>query len=242
MKRMKMKKSVSIEKKPQSKELVWTVPKELGIPSDSLRLRLDFFHQAIEMTIFEGDVVESRIVSALDIAHSLSETLHFGTGLLPANTLWWENTKAGVITAIYDPPRIRDLALQLEAGKPPDRYKVPMPGMIFLCTPGKPPWVFAVTKQPTKETDQVFKAPLLNVFENGRTCGGSNRYPERVGDIIENFYMCFFSHDGHFEHRSKKYPKDVTSLWKFLNGKKEFPADDLEPHGQVMDLMRMLKE
>ena len=127
----------------------------------------------------------------------------------------------------------------LEADKPPARFTIPMPGLIFLCSPGKPPWVYAVTRKPTKETDIVYKAPVLNVFENGRTCPGNNRYPHRVGDIVENFFISFFSHDGEVSNRSVKYKDDVTRLWMFLNGKKKFPTDDMVKHGTIHDLMMM---
>ena len=47
----------------------WAVPKELGIPPDSLRLRLDFFHQSTVMTSFTGDTVVTTQVDAMDVAH-----------------------------------------------------------------------------------------------------------------------------------------------------------------------------
>ncbi|GAI49377.1 unnamed protein product, partial [marine sediment metagenome] len=61
----------------------WAVPEELGIPPDPLRLRLDFHHQAVEMTFFEGETVTSKVVSAMDVAHALASELSFGSGLLP---------------------------------------------------------------------------------------------------------------------------------------------------------------
>ena len=38
----------------------WTVPKELGIPADPLRLRIDFHHQSTVMTYFQGDIVTTK--------------------------------------------------------------------------------------------------------------------------------------------------------------------------------------
>jgi PRTRC genetic system protein B len=228
------------KKKPvdaSSKTLYWDVPKELGVPPDTLRLRLDFFHQAVEMTIIDGDTVDTRIVSAFDVATTLATSLSYGTGLLPENTLWWQNTRGGAVWAIYEPPRIRKVAILLKADKPPARFTIPMPGFIFLCSPGKPPWVYAVTEKPTKETDIVYKAPVLNVFENGRTCSGNNQFPHRVADIVENFFISFFSLEGDLMNRSIKYKDDVTRLWMFLNGKKKFPIEDLVKHGTVQDLM-----
>src|SRR4030066_1240995 len=114
------------------KTLNWAVPEELGGPPDTLRLRLDFFHQAVEMTIFDGETIVTRIVSAFDVATTLATSLSYGTGLLPENTLWWQNTKGGAVWALYEPPRIRKVAMLLEADKPPARFTIPMPGLIFL--------------------------------------------------------------------------------------------------------------
>lgn len=217
----------------------WAVPGELGIPPDPLRLRLDFHHQAVVMTNFKEETVTRKVVSAMDIAHSLAGELSFGSGLLPDRTLWWRNTRSGPVVAIYDEPRVRLLALLVDVGKPAIRFKVPLPGMIFLCRPGNTPWVYAVKKKPTKETDTVYKAPLANVFANGRTCPGSHQFPTRVDDTVQSFFMSFFSATADLHNRSNKFPQNVIYLWKHLNNKKQFPMGDLVAHGTVRDLMEM---
>uniref|UniRef100_A0A6M3LYQ0 PRTRC system protein B n=1 Tax=viral metagenome TaxID=1070528 RepID=A0A6M3LYQ0_9ZZZZ len=225
--------------KNSKRTLQWAIPEELGIPPDTLRLRLDFFHQAVEMTLFEGDAVESRMVSALDVAIVLAGELRFSSGLLPENTLWWQNTSAGPVWAVYEPPKVRKVAILLKVGEPPERLAIPLPGFIFLCSPGKAPWVYGVRKKPTREDDNVYKAPLLNIFGNGRSCGGDNEYPQRVNDTIENFFISFFSRDGEVSGRSQKFPNDVQRLWSYLNGKKHFPMNDMVKHGTVTDLIMM---
>jgi len=65
----------------------WAVPKELGIPADPLRLRLDFHHQSTVMTYFQGDIVTTKQIDAMDVAHALASDLSFGSGLLPPDTL-----------------------------------------------------------------------------------------------------------------------------------------------------------
>ncbi|GAJ16172.1 unnamed protein product [marine sediment metagenome] len=219
----------------------WAVPEKLGIPPDPLRLRLDFHHQAVVMTNFKEETTTRKVVSAMDIAHALASELSFGTGLLPDRTLWWQNTKGGPVVALYVEPQVRLLSLQMDAGQPPRRFKVPLPGLIFLCRPGTPPWVYAVKKKPTKETDAVYKAPLANVFSSGRTCPGSHKFPMRIRDIVESFFMSFFSATADLYNRSNKFPKDVILLWAYLDKKKRFPKEDLVAHGTVRDLMEMEK-
>lgn len=217
---------------------IWAVPKELGIPADPLRLRLDFHHQSTVLTYFQGDIVTTKQVDAMDVAHALASDLSFGSGLLPPDTLWWLNTRGGPVFALYVAPKVWKLALQESINKPPRRFTIPLPGFIFLCTPGQPPWVVAVKKRPTKESDIVYHAPLLNVFRNGRSCPGSHSYPTRVADMVQSFFISFFSATADLQGRSKKYPKNVIELWKSLEGKSKYPLEDLNEFGKVGDLMR----
>jgi len=217
----------------------WAVPEELGIPPDPLRLRLDFHHQSVVMTLFQGDGVETKVVSAMDIAHALATDLAFGTGLLPPGTLWWRNTRDGPVYALYVEGKVRSLALQEAANQPPRRFKIPLPPLIFLCSPGKPPWVFAVKRKPASESDEVYKAPLCNVHENGLSCPGSHKYPTQVAEVPESFFVSFFSATADLSDRSRRFPKNVVQLWQFLDKKKAYPYDDLVKHGTIKDLMEM---
>ncbi len=221
-----------------NKAVQWAIPSELEIPPDPLRLRLDFHHQAVVMTLFDPETEERKVVSAMDVSHALASELSFGTGLLPGNTLWWCNTRGGPIFALYEEPRVRKVALQEQAGRPPKRFTIPLPGLIFLCTPGKPPWVFAVKKRPTKITDIVYKAPLCNIYEDGRSCPGTHKYPVRVADIVNSFFISFFSTGLDVRHRSILFQDSVVDLWEYLDKKKKFPNADLVKHAQVKDVMQ----
>ncbi|MBA7610948.1 hypothetical protein ES703_18162 [subsurface metagenome] len=217
----------------------WVVPESLQIPADPLRCRLDFHHQAVVMTLFDGDMVDTKVVSALDVAHALASDLSFGSGLLPPNTLWWSNTRRGPIFALYVEPKIRKFALLLDANKPPRRFTLPMPGFIFLCTPGRPPWVYAVKKRPTKEKDEVYKAPLCNLFNDGRSCPGSHEYPNRVADMVDSFFTSLYTATADLRGRSRMFPNNIVGLWEHLDNKKRFPMADMVSHGTVRDLMAM---
>ena len=217
----------------------WAVPESLQIPADPLRCRLDFHHQAVVMTLFDGDLVETKVVSALDVAHALASDLSFGSGLLPPTTLWWSNTRSGPIFALYAEPKIRKFALLADANKPPRRFTLPMPGFIFLCTPGQAPWVFAVKKRPTKATDVVYRSPLCNIHPSGRSCAGTHKYPNRVADMVQSFFNSFYTATADLSNRSQMFPHNVVSLWEHLDKKKRFPMADLVKHGTVRDLMEM---
>jgi hypothetical protein len=218
----------------------WTIPEELGVPVDPLRIRLDFHYQAIELTEFEGDLSSTRIVSAMDIMNVLSSEVGVGSGLLPPNTLWWKNTHKGPLYAIYVEPCKHKVAVSpTEPSKPLKRYEIPLPGLIFLCTAGEPPRVYAVKDRPSKATDKVYKAPLLNMFEEGRSCPGNNDYPEKPEDVILTFFISYFSVAANVSNRSRKHPDNILNLWKELDMKNKFPVDDLMEFCTIEELMKI---
>ena len=217
----------------------WAVPEELGIPPDKLRARLDFYHQAVVLNVYNSEVTTTRVVSAMDVAHALANDLAFGTGLLPPGTIWWRNTRGGPVFAIYVEPKVWKVALEVDVKTPPRRFTLPMPGLIFLCSPGKAPWVYAVKKKPAKDTDDIYHAPLCNIHENGRSCAGNHRYPTRVADMVHSFFISFFTASANLKNRSIGYPDNVVSLWKSLDNKEKFPVADLVRIGMIKDLLNM---
>jgi PRTRC genetic system protein B len=214
------------------------VPAELGIPPDPIRVRLVFHHQSILLYDFGDGLASTRIVSAHDISEALASELSFGTGLLPENTLWWRNTRIGPVFALYEEPKIRTLSLQRDIGQEVRRFRMPLPGFIFLLSPGRAPWVYAVKKRPQSERDKVYKAPLYNVYQTGFTCAGSNKYPTDVSEMVQNFFASFFTR--HLAN-DKRIQSEITmdQFWESLDGKRRFPLKELVEHGVVADLMRM---
>jgi PRTRC genetic system protein B len=215
------------------------LPKSFRVEKDRLVLRLDFHSESIVMQTFDkkNGAGAFKLVSAYDLSRAMAANLSFDSGLLPEGALWWQNSKSGPLVALWVPAGIRRLALQLDSVNPV-RYDVPLPGLIFLCHPGRAPHVFAALKRPTGLQEKVFKAPLANVYDDGRTCPGNNKFPDNIAEIPDNFFRSFFSRGANLNNRSKKYPQDITQLWKHLDGKKEFPESDLIHHGFVSDLMR----
>lgn len=224
---------------PGGQAISWAIPEELEISKDPLRLRIDFHNDSTLITFFDGDKVETRMVDAMEIAYALASELTFTTGMLPEGCLWWSNSRNGQTFAIYTRPQIRKIALQLDINKPPERFTMPMPGLIFICSPAKPPSVFAIARKPTKETNLIYHAPLTNVNIYGKSCGGTHKYPERVADIIPSFFQSFFTAESG-NNKSKKYPNNIVEMWKELDGKEgSYPVKDLIKYGTLADLMKM---
>jgi PRTRC genetic system protein B len=211
----------------------------LGVKKARLLLRLAFYDETIIMEKFDKNSRGFKIVDPRDITAAFEQDYSFTSGFLPPDTLWTSFTKKSQTTALWVKPGIRRLAVKVKEGQI-DRYNVPLPGLIFICRPSAPPWVYACPERPAGPRSRVYCAPFANVYANGATCGGNNRYPADIRDIPENFLRSFFSWEGLSGH-SRKHPKNVVEMWAELDKKKakEYPAADLLPHGIVNDLMKM---
>ena len=215
----------------------WSLPAPADTPRDKLSLQLEVYEETILLRGFEGDSVWVRTVSADEIANVFTQHLGFSSGLLPQDALWWNQGETGQMVALWRPPQVWPVALQREAFKPPARLRLPMPGLVFVCSPGRAPWVYAALGRPTDLEQQLYRIPAFNVFGDGRVCPGSHRFPEEVGQIPESFFRSFFSLTGDARNRSKKHPDDLHALWEELNGKTEYPVEDLVPQCTVAQVI-----
>ncbi len=214
-------------------ETQWSLPGPADAPRDALKLQLEVYGETILLRGFDGDSTWVRTVSADEIANVFTQHLGFSSGLLPQDAVWWNQGETGQVVALWRPPQVWPAALQREAFKPPARLRLPMPGLVFVCTPGRAPWVYAAAERPADPEQQLFRAPALNVFSDGRVCPGSHRFPEEVELIPEGFFQSFFSLTGDTRDRSKKHPENLIALWEELDGKTEYPMEDLVPQCTV---------
>ena len=215
----------------------WSLPGPADAPRDDLKLQLEVYGETILLRGFNGDSAWVRTVSADEIANVFTRHLGFSSGLLPQDALWWNQGETGQVVALWRPPQVWSVALQREAFKPPARLRLPMPGLVFVCSPGRAPWVYAAAERPTDAEQHLFRAPAFNVFGDGRVCPGSHRFPEEVGLSPEGFFQSFFSLTGDTHNRSKKHPENLVELWEEIDGKTEYPMEDLVPQCSVAHAM-----
>ena len=211
----------------------WSLPVQGDVPRDTLQTQLEVYGETILLRGFEGDRTWVRTVSADEIANVFIRHLGFSSGLLPDNALWWNQGETGEVVALWRPPQVWPVALQREAFQPPARLRLPMPGLVFVCSPGRAPWVYAALERPSDPEQQLYRAPAFNVFRDGRVCPGSHRFPEEVGRIPESFFQSFFSLTGDSQGRSKQHPDNLQTLWEEIDGKAEYPVEDLVPQCTV---------
>ena len=117
----------------------WSLPGPADMPRDKLNLQLEVYDETILLRGFEGDNDWVKTVSADEIANVFIQHLGFSSGLLPQEALWWNQGETGQVVALWRPPQVWPVALQREAFKPPARLRLPMPGLVFVCSPARPP-------------------------------------------------------------------------------------------------------
>ena len=215
----------------------WSLPDEMDVPRDELKIQLEVYEETVLLRGFEKGGAWVRPVSADGIANALTQHLGFSSGVLPEDAIWWNQGEAGQMVALWRPPRLWPVALQREAFAPPARFRLAMPGLVFVCSPARAPWVYAAVNRPTDLEEQLFRAPAFNVFSDGRACPGSRTFPEEVERIPESFFQSFFSMTGDTRDRSKKYPDNLHTLWEELDGKSKYPTEDLVPQCTVAQAM-----
>ena len=159
----------------------WSLPGQTAAPRDELQMQLEVYQETILLRGFENAFAWVRTVSADAVADVFTQHLGFSSGLLPEEALWWCQGETGQVVALWRPPQVWSVALQREAFAPPARLRLPMPGLVFVCSPGRAPWVYAALERPAGPEQQLFRAPAFNVFGDGRVCPGSHRFPEEVG-------------------------------------------------------------
>ena len=217
----------------------WTDGAKTPVERDKLRMRLDIYEESLILKCYELDATWTRLVDADRIAAAFTLYMGTSTGLLPPSTLWWKQSREGVITALWREPQVWNAALQVKAFEPPERFRLPMPGLLFIAAPGRAPWAFAARKRPEKAAETLFNIPTFNVFRNGRVCPGNHRFPAQADETPESFFQSHFSMTGDTRGRSKRHPNKLYQLWKELDGKEEYPLEDLVEHCTVADAMEV---
>src|SRR5438067_13396050 len=141
------------------------LPAEVEVEEDPLRLRLDFHGESVVLHDYTDNVVRTKLVSALDVAHALARELDLTTGLLPPDALWWAKTASGVRVAVWREPQVWTVRLRERYDGPAQRLRLPMPGLVFVCPPaGQPPSVFAAKSRPRSPDHQLYRCPTYIIW------------------------------------------------------------------------------
>ena len=67
----------------------WSLPGPADMPRDELQMQLEVYKETVLLRGFESDSTWVRTVSADAIANVFTQHLGFSSGILPEETLWW---------------------------------------------------------------------------------------------------------------------------------------------------------
>lgn len=127
-----------------------------------------------------------------------------------------------------------------------NKITIPLPLLVFVGMPGRF-LVVASSKEVFDPAEVAYQAPLPNVNSLGSICWGEQRTPKVKPDHARETFALFIespfsahSVDG----KSKKYPKDVRTLYATLENKAKYPVKDLASMNETIGqwINRMVKE
>ena len=215
----------------------WARPQAREQERDTLRIRVDIYEETITLRRYGEDANWIRTVDARDIIQAFAQEQEVRSPLLPPNALCWKRTQLGEACAVWEPPGTWQVGLQDEPFQEPERMELPMPGLVFIKSTGRNPMVFAAPQRPEHMEETLFHAPAYNVFNDGRICPGSHRFPEETALIPASFFESHFSRTGDHQGRSVRHPRDLMGLWEEIRGSKQYPNQDLVPWGTLQQAM-----
>jgi len=195
------------------------------------QLRLDVYPTTLLLSRWQED---GRCATYPVSAHDLVATcsgLGLSSGLLPANTLFYQQQAGQVRLAVYVPPR--RWRVQTEARG----YLLPMPALFFLGS-GHSYRLFALKGRPNDEQAPLYHAPCPNVYLDGTVCAGETPFPvcspttiaEALTLVMERSLFNGDLSSG----KCRSYPDDARQLWAVLDGQKRFPLRELMPANRTL--------
>ena len=188
------------------------------------RLRLDFYQTAVLLSRRGKDGrILTHPVSVHDVVGACAG-LSLGSGLLPANTLFWGQQASQVTMDLYVPPRRWRMRTEERV------YDIPMPPFVFVGS-GSAYQIFAVKQRPAGEEEPLYHTPCPNVHPDGGICQGNTPFPACSPQTIEAALNLFMENslfnDDLSRNKCHSYPEDVRQLWAVLEGKKRFSLSEL---------------
>ncbi|MBV8718716.1 MAG: hypothetical protein JOZ65_26930 [Chloroflexi bacterium] len=205
---------------------------------DVLRLSLEFYRESVMRRVVDDDGhVSLAMVDIAEVARALSAGVWLASGILPGeeagiNTLFWSRSNGATRLGIWIGPRIWRIALRsTERGGKDRRFRLPFPGLLFVCRPdASGAYVFAASKRPKSAEESLYCCPAPNVFANGRICPGDHAFARDPLKLPSEFFLSKFRVTADTRGgKSRKYPEDVSRLWDDLTGQGSFPTEDLVP-------------
>lgn len=182
----------------------------------------------------DGSGVVTRPVSFESVRSAFSD-LPSDHGWLDTRVRRVGSTRGKPFVVAEIPGATRGIFIEAEGGDPL-RFTVPMPPLVFFGS--STGWhVWALAAERFAPDAEAFHAPLPNIGPSGSICWGDNRAPKvdprSMDAALELFWSApFSSHEA--AGRSVGHADDVRKLLADLNGKPEFPREQLVGCGRTI--------
>lgn len=178
-----------------------------------------------EMRIGSGAYLSKE--AKVNLINMLSDDESNNNGLLPHNVL-------SLNPLVWFTPR-QTRKLWFRVGDRTKGYSVPLPRLLFVDFE-KTVKVYAVkTNSRPCETTQLYRAPLMNVYADGRLCMGSNTPPEsngldRMAEWESIMFESLFTHENNGQSiQSAGGNSNHVKFYRDLVGESRFPNKELIP-------------
>ena len=198
----------------------WSLPGPANVPTDRLQVQLEVYSETVLLRGFE----ERHRLGSGRSRRTRSPACSPGTwdsprGCCPITALWWSQGETGQVVALWCPPQVWPLALQQEAFQPPGRLRLPMPGLVFVCSPARAPWVYAALERPTDAGPAALPRPGLQRLPRRRgPAPEATASPKRWDGYPNPSSSPSSPLPGTRKDRSKKHPDNLQALWEELDG------------------------
>ena len=221
----------------------WSLPGPDEMPKDRLNLQLEVYEETLLLRGFEGESTWVRTVSADEIANVFTQHLGFSSGLLPPEALWWNQGETGQIGGpLAAASGLVRWPCNGRRSGPPHGSGFPMPGLVFVCSPGRAPWVYAAQEQ--AERPRAAPIPDARLQRLFRRTGLPRKPPVPGGcrtDTRVLLPVLLLPHRETAGTARTSTPKTCKTLWEELDGKTEYPMEDLVPHCTVAHAMEVIR-
>jgi PRTRC genetic system protein B len=157
------------------------------------------------------------------------------TGLLPADTLFWQSRSGVMRIGVWLPASIRTIKLHVKAKS--ETLRVPLPGLMVIGQ-GPQYTVVALKERPTTGREMVYKTPLPNVHDTGAVCAGTVTFPvasaATMSQAVTLFFESLFNAD---LSGGKLRSGELLPLLRKLSKSKarKFPLDQLVTTGVTVN-------
>ena len=151
------------------------------------------------------------------------------SGWLPEGVVRSGTGPAGPFVVKYVSPRCHTLSLVTPRGDAPQAVRVPLPALVFVGLQATYS-VWALREEAFSPTAELYRAPLSNVYEDGRICFGSNRPPDVSSQTIGEAWRLFIESPFNADlagNKSAQHPGDVRAQLQALVDAERYPVDDL---------------